>query len=189
MPFDLQVTHALQVQPSTRAQRTSVTPRRPRERVVARAGAKTRVASLLTRLCTAEERREGLVDPPQHILAGREVRHPHITVRTDRLQLVGLVEIADADAIQPPGRPPLVKRCVVQPACLVDLGVKRSSLGMGRIQPVREGSPHASNIHSTNSWAGLGGIRLPHKGASLLLPAMMALLLAGGALFVSGVRL
>ena len=193
MPFDLQFTHALQVEPSTRAQRTSVTPRRPGKRVVARAGAKTRVASLLTRPYTAKERRKGLVDAAQYILARGEVRHPHITVRTDHLQLVGLVEIADADAIQPPSRTSLLKRCVIQPARLVDLGVQRGSLGMGWIQPVRESLPHVWNIYSTDSCPGLGGVTLPHKGASPLLPGRLlgfgaAVLLAGGTLFLSGVR-
>jgi hypothetical protein len=83
---------------------------------------------LVTGLDATKERREGLIDAAQHVLAGREVRDAYIPGRSDRLQLVGLVKVAKADTVHSPGRAPLVQRGVVQTAGFVELAVQGVAL-------------------------------------------------------------
>ena len=86
MPDHFHLADALQVQPSRGSQRAAITPRRIRQRVVAIPRTKARVAHFrLARLYTSEERLERLVDPPQDVLARREVGDAHVTRRADPL--------------------------------------------------------------------------------------------------------
>jgi len=98
---------------------------------------------LLTRLHPTEERHERLVDPPQHVLASREVGYPQRTGRPNLFQLVGLVGVAQADAVHTPRRAAFVQRRVVQPTGFVDLLVQRFGLGGRWIRAVLERPAHS----------------------------------------------
>src|SRR5262249_5292089 len=101
-------------------------------------------------------RPEGLVHAAQHVLAGREVGERQRAVRADRLQLVGLLVVADRAASLLPGIATLLERAVIQPARLINLGVEQGILRAGRIEPVCEGaSKHACPWYTERSVQGV----------------------------------
>jgi hypothetical protein len=109
------------------------------DRLETTAPLEARIARLLTALDAAEEGLKGLVQAAECLLEGRVVAPGSIGVAgTELLELVGLVSVADTDAVFLPGVPSLLESSVVQLTvglqdaaeglALVTIGVKAESV-------------------------------------------------------------
>ena len=131
MQFDLDVPRTLDAQLSVVEQPAAVGIGRKGDAVIAAERTEPREARRIPALASGKESLKGLVDPPQNILAAREIRQRQAAIGAHRLQLVRLVIVVDRLAANPPRPDPLFKRSVVEAGRVPQLAVEKFHLGCG----------------------------------------------------------
>ena len=144
MPFDFEIADTLTVQLAIVADLAAVVVGGEGVGVETGVGFKPRVPSFLTRLHAAEERFEGLIDPPKDILTGRKICQAQTAIGTNRPELVGLIVIVQRDSALFVGITALLQSRVIQKPGPFQLNVENFGLTACGIQPVLIALPHRS---------------------------------------------
>jgi len=91
-------------------------------------GLEAGIARFLASLYPAKESFKGLVNPPEHILAGRVVSESEVSRIPNLFELIGLVVVVEADPLHPPRLTPFLESCIIKRAGFRQLMFKSCSL-------------------------------------------------------------
>ena len=125
--------------------------------VVAAEGTEPRETRRISALASGKESLEGFIDPPQHVLAAREIRERQAAIGAHRLQLVRLIVVVDRLATNAPSSYSFLKRCVVQTRSLSQFAIQKFGLGFGWVDSVLVREPAGCY-----AGCGSGGFVLSH---------------------------
>ena len=145
--LDLDFPHALDVKASIVPELAAVAVGREGVAVEPGPGFEPGEACFMTSPDSAEESSVGLVDPPQHVLAGGVVGQPQVSGDPNRFELVGLGVVVDRDAAHAPGIPALLEGGVVEPTGFGQLEAQGLGLLPVGIEAVLEGFEQKLTSH------------------------------------------
>jgi len=144
MPFDLEVPSPLKLELAVIQDLATISIAGKGDTVEAAVRLEAREARCLAVFDSRKERIKRFRQTAQDLLTARKVRQCQITIRSNLLELVSLILVADRFAHHPVSIPSLLKRSIVQLAGFSQLAVQKGGLDFGRVQAVAKGFSHES---------------------------------------------
>jgi len=143
-PVHLQLdeTDTLQLEPARISEVAAISPSGEGVTVKTVPALEPGIAGLLSSLHTSEERPEGLIDTPEHVLASREVGKAKVACIPYLFKLVGLVIVVARYAVTMPRISTLLERRVIQGPGFGQLVLQSLSLLSRGVKPVFESATH-----------------------------------------------
>jgi hypothetical protein len=142
MPFHFQLAHTLDIELPVVPDLATIAIAGKGIAVEAGAGLEARVARFFAPLPTSKEGFERLVDPPQHILAGGEIRQAEMSGVPNRFELVRLIVVGQRGVCFAVRIAALLERGVVQETGFAKLGFQGFPLSPRRIDSIPKGFLH-----------------------------------------------
>jgi len=136
--FHLDDTDPLYLDPADIGEVAAVSPGRERVAIEPIPGLEAGIARFPASLHPAEESLEGLVNPPEHVLAGGVIGQLQVTGIPYLLELVSLVVVVKANSLHPPCLTSFLESRVIQGAGFRQLMFKGYVLLFAREKPVFE---------------------------------------------------